>query len=125
MFRMLFYLAANFIMTFIELPFNYTNGFELLFGYIITSSILSILNYAFYKIAYSCVGWYAAITDANYEEKSCLHWVIRFIFAILLYIFTYIPFISKILTYITHFFYQIVINKYNESMQRIIEIFNH
>lgn len=125
MLRILFYLAANLIMTFIELPFDYTNIFELLCGYIITSIILSILNYVFYKIAYNCVGWYAILTDANSEEKSCLHWFIRFFFAVLLYVLTYIPFISQLLTHIIHYTYQIIANKYNEFMEQIIEIFTH
>lgn len=121
MFRIIFYLAANFIMTFIELPFDYINGAELLCGYIVTSIILSILNYIFYKVAYSFVGWYAALTDAYYEEKSCLHWFIRLIFAILLYALTYIPFISKLLTSIIHFSYQVIANNYYEYIQKLSE----
>lgn len=123
MLRILFYIAANLIMTFIELPFDYTDGFELLCGYIVTSTFLSILNYIFYKVTYSFVGWHAALTDATNEEKSCLHWFIRFIFAISLYMLTYIPFISRLLTCIIHFCYQIIINKYDECMQKVLEIF--
>lgn len=123
MFRIIFYLAANFIMTFIELPFEYTSGVELLCGYFITSIIQIMIDYTFYKIAYSYVDWYAALRDANSEEKGCLHWFIRLICAIMLYALTYVPVVSKCLTHIIHFFYTLVATKCTEYMQELLNIF--
>lgn len=121
--RAIFYLAANIIMTFIELPFEYTNGVELFLGYCITSSVLALINYIFYRIAYGYVGWYAALTDANSVEMSRLHWFIRFLFALMLYAFTYLPFVSKVLTYIIHLFYTLGQTKCNELIQEMLNIF--
>lgn len=121
--RAIFYLAANIIMTIIELPFEYTNGVELLLGYCITSSVLALINYIFYIIAYNLVGFHAALTDANSVEMSRLHWLIRFLFALMLYAFTYLPVVSKCLTYIIHLFYTLVQTKYNELIQEITDIF--
>ena len=123
MLRLLFYTAASFIMTFINLPFDYTNGFELLWGNILTSIFLSIINFAFYKIAYFYVGWYAVLTEADYAEKSLIHWFIRFILAISLYALTYVPIISNLLTGIIHASYSFLLNKYHEYIHSILEAF--
>ncbi len=125
MFRFIFYLVANIIMTLIELPFDYENGFELLFGYVYTTAILGSLNFCFYKIAYNYVGWYAALTDAGYEEKSCLHWFIRFILSSILYAVTYIPAVSSFLTYIIHLSYTFCESKYDEIVQEILDVLIH
>lgn len=121
--RAIFYLAANFIMTFIELPFEYTNGVELLLGYFITSSVLALINYIFYIIAYNLVGFHAALTDANSVEMSRLHWLIRFLLALMLYALTYLPFVSKVLTYIIHLFYTLAQTKCNELIRETLDIF--
>lgn len=121
--RAIFYLAANIIMTFIELPFEYTNNVELLLGYCITSSVLALINYIFYIIAYKLVGFHAALTDANSVEMSRLHWLIRFLFALILYALTYLPFVSKVLTYIIHFLYTLAQTKCNELIREILDIF--
>lgn len=117
--RALFYLFANILMTFIELPFEYTNGFELLCGYFITTSILTLINYVFYHIAYSFVGWHAALTDANSAEMSRLHWFIRSILASILYALTYLPAVSRLLTYLIHLFYVFIKTQYCELMQKM------
>lgn len=123
--RTIFYLAANLIMTFIELPFEYTNGIELFLGYCITSSVLALINYIFYIIAYNLVGFHAALTDANSVEMSRLHWFIRFLLALMLYALTYLPCISKVLTYIIHLFYTFLDAKYNEFIQDILAIYTN
>lgn len=120
--RAIFYLAANIIMTFIELPFEYTNGVELLLGYCITSSVLALINYIFYRIAYGYVGWHAALTDANSVEMSRRHWFIRFLLTLMLYALTYLPFVSKVLTYIIHLFYTFAQTKCNELILEISDI---
>lgn len=114
--RAIFYLAANLIMTFIELPYEYTNGFELLLGYFITSSVLALINYIFYRIAYNFVGWCAALTDADSAEMSRLHWLIRFLLTLILYALTYLPFVSKCLTHMIHWFYLLIVKRYNEFL---------
>lgn len=118
--RAIFYLAANIIMTFIELPFEYTNVCELICGYFITTSILAFINFVFYRITYSFVGWHAALTDANSAEMSRLHWFIRFILASLLYALTYLPAISRLLTHIIHIVCTFTTAKYCEFMQDIL-----
>lgn len=117
--RALFYLFANIIMTFIELPFEYTNGFELLCGYFVTTSILALINYVFYRIAYSFTGWHAALTDASSAEMSRLHWFIRFILASILYALTYLPVVSRLLTYLIHLFYSFIKTQYLEFVQKM------
>lgn len=117
--RALFYLFTNLIMTFIELPFEYTNGLELLCGYFITTLILALINYIFYHIAYSIVGWHAALTDSNSAEMSRLHWFIRFILASILYALTYLPAVSRLLTYLIHLFYIFIKEQYCELMQKL------
>lgn len=125
MFRLIFYISVSIIMTFIKLPFSYTNAFELIWGNILTSLILSTLNFCFYLIAYKFVGWYALLTDATSEEKSRLHWFIRLVFALWLYALTYIPVISELLTDIIHSSYLFGVGKWNEFIQRISDILTY
>lgn len=122
MFRLIFYIAASIIMTFINLPFNYTNAFELVWGNILTSLILSTLNFCFYLIVYKFVRWYALLADATSEDKSRLHWFIRLVFALSLYALTYIPGLSELLTGIIHSSYLFGVGKWNEFIQRISDI---
>lgn len=122
MLRTILCFCANYIMSRITLPFEYTNSLEFLFGYFITSYILILIDYTFYKIAYNYVGWFSALTDANSKEKSCLHWFIRIIFDITLYALTYLPAISKFLTYIVHMVCSFIEVKYHEFIQDILAI---
>lgn len=119
MLRIILCFIANYIMSRITLPFEYTNSSEFLCGYFITSYILVFIDYTFYKIAYTYVGWFSALTDADSNEKSCLHWFIRIIFDIGLYALTYLPVVSKLLTYLIHLFYIFIKAQYSEFMQKI------
>lgn len=119
MLRIILCFTANYIMSRITLPFEYTTSLEFLCGYFITSYILVLIDYTFYKIAYSYAGWFSALTDADSNEKSCLHWFIRIIFDVGLYALTYLPVVSKLLTYLIHLFYIFIKTQYFELIQKM------
>lgn len=118
--RIFFYLIATIIMYQIELPYSYSNYFELVIGYAVTNIMLSFIDFIIYKIAYSITGNYGVITDASSEQKGIFHWKVRCILAIVLCLFTYLPICSSITTYITHHTYLFFVDKYNELVQIII-----
>lgn len=101
-----YYFLTNLIMLHITLPFCWENGFEYLWGCILTSFIMKIVEKIIFKLSYSFTGNIGIIIDAPSDEMRRIHWKIRLILTALLFIITLIP-ISKILiTYIVHFTYQ-------------------
>ncbi len=123
--RIFFYLIATIIMSQIELPFEYSNNFELLIGIFVTNILLNLLDGILYKAAYSITGSYAAITDASSKQKGIFHWKARCVLAIALFLFTYVPICSSITTYITHNTYLFFVNKFNEFVQIVISTITH
>lgn len=118
-----FWLIATVIITFIKLPFNYTNGFELLIGEIVVALILYIIDTIFYLISYSMVGWIGVVADLSSEGRKRIHWLIRTILCLILLAVSFVPSFSRLLTFIIHTVYLYLCGLFSDFTSAILNIF--
>lgn len=111
-----YYFMTNLIMLHITLPFSWDNGFEYLWGCILTSFIMKIIETIIFKLSYRFTGNIGAIIDATSEEMRKIHWRIRFILTLLLLLITIIPISKMFITAIVHTSYQRLTKFLNSSI---------
>lgn len=82
----------------INLEYKYSDVWEFLCGIIVTTILMNILDYTFYKIAYSITKTFSIICDYDSSDRKLIHWRIRVLLYIIVYIISITPLCSIILT---------------------------
>ncbi len=103
---MFYYFMTNLILFHTTLPFSWKNGFEYLWGCILTAFIMKIVESIICKLSYFFTGNVGAIIDATSKEMREIHWKIRFFLTFLFLIITFIPITKMFITSVVYNSYQ-------------------
>lgn len=104
-----------------EFGFEYSNGFELLWGSIVTAFITQLLDVAIFKISYKQTGFLSKILKYSGNERKTTHWKFRSLFSIPVLIFSLSPLCSMCMTPLIHFSYVWLREYFYETINQISE----
>lgn len=118
-----FYLYLGYKIT---LTYEYEDGFELFVGMIVTDILMNVLGWSFYLIAYKITGAISVIADYDGSKRKVMHWTIRIVLYVIIYLLSMTPLCSMILTPIVHDCTQMILEwingKSTEVSERILNI---
>lgn len=115
----IYFLLYSIINYYTDLCFEYSDGFEFLWGSIVAASIVWILDIIIFRIAYDWTGVLSKLCDYGADERKTTHWKFRVVFSIPILIFSLTPFCSMIMTPIIHSSFILVSGYYNDVMKQI------
>lgn len=104
-----------------DFGFEYTNGYELLWGSIVAALISGWFANILFKLCYYLTGRFSMLLDFNSEERRSVHWKFRFFFSFLVLMFTYTPLCNMIMTLIVHASYTYIANFLTNSWNQYID----
>lgn len=104
-----------------EFGFEYSNGFELLWGSIVTAFITQLLDVAIFKISYKQTGFLSKILKYSGDERKTDHWKFRALFSIPVLIFSFSPLCSMCMTPLIHTSYVWLREYFYDTVNRISE----
>lgn len=99
--------------------FEYSNGFELLWGSLLSAFISGIIANIIFYISYDLTGWLSILCDCTKTERKSLHWKFRLVFSFFVFIFTVTPFCSMIMTPLVNITYTFFLAHYNNLIDDI------
>lgn len=98
----------------INLEYRYNDGLEFLFGIAVTIILMNILDWLFFVIAYKLTGFFSRSCGYDSSDRKLLHWLIRVILYITVYIISLTPLCSIILTPVVQYFTKVFIEWFNK-----------
>lgn len=116
------YMAIYFVVSgATEFGFEYSNGFELLWGTIVTALVTQIIDFFIFKIAYDWTDFLNRLFKYNVDERKTTHWKFRALFSIPVLIFSLSPLCSICMTPLVHTSYIWLREYFYETINRISE----
>ncbi len=107
-----------------DLGFEYGNGFELLWGSIVTALISGIIGNLIFRLSYDWTGFLSALLQHSRAERRSVHWLFRLIFSIPVLIFSLSPLCPLLMTPLVHHSFVYVSGCYNRILNQLIEEFS-
>ena len=99
----------------INLEYKYNDGLEFLIGILVTTILMNILDNIFCEIAYRTTGFLSRSCGYNSSDRKMVHWFIRVILYIVVYVISITPLYSIILTPVVQYFTREFIKWFNKS----------
>lgn len=99
--------------------FEYTNGFELLWGSCITAAITLIIDKIIFKFAYDWTKFFSNLCEYNTDDRKTTHWKFRVFFSIPVLIFSLTPLCSIVMTPLVHSSFVYVSGLYQNLLRQI------
>lgn len=115
----IYFLLYSIINYYTDLCFEYSDGFELLWGSIVAAFITWVIDIIIFRIAYDWTGVLSKLCDYGVDERKTTHWKCRVFFSILILIFSLTPLCSMIMTPIVHSSFIWVSEYCNDVMKQI------
>lgn len=115
----IYFLLYSIINYYTDLCFEYSDGFELLWGSIVAAFITWVIDIIIFRIAYDWTGVLSRLCDYGADERKSTHWKFRVVFSIPILIFSLSPFCSIIMTPIVHSSFIWVSEYCNDVMKQI------
>lgn len=120
----IYFLIYNFISYKTDFGFEYTNGFELLWGSILCAIITGIIGNIIFRLAYDCTGFFDKLCDYNTNERKTKHWKFRMLLSIPLLLFSLTPLCSMAMTPLVHNNYELLVKLYYEIINNLSVIWS-
>lgn len=98
----------------INLKYEYNDGLEFLIGILVTTILMNILDWFFYAIAYKLTGFFSRSCGYDSSDRKVVHWFIRVILYIAIYVVSITPLCSIILTPVVQYFTKAFIEWFNK-----------
>ena len=99
----------------INLEYKYNDRLEFLIGILVTTILMNILDNIFCEIAYRTTGFLSRSCGYNSSDRKMVHWFIRVILYIVVYVISITPLCSIILTPVVQYFTREFIEWFNKS----------
>lgn len=99
----------------INLNYKYNDDMEFLTGILVTTILMNILDWLFFVIAYKLTGFFSRCCGYDSSDRKGVHWLIRVILYIVVYIISITPLCSIILTPVVQYFTKEFIEWFNKS----------
>lgn len=118
---LIYFLIYSIISYKTDFGFEYTNGFELLWGSIVAAFITQLIDITIFKISYDWTGFLSKILKYSGNERKTTHWKFRSLFSIPVLIFSLSPLCSMCMTPLIHFSYVWLREYFYETINQISE----
>lgn len=105
-----------------NLGFEYTNGFELLWGSFVVVAVTWIIDTIIFKLAYDWTGFLSELLEYNVDDRKTTHWKFRALFSIPVLIFSLTPLCSVVMTPLVHSTYIWISGQCNNLLTQITDI---
>lgn len=115
----IFYSLYTLLSFYINFNFEYSNGFELLVGTLITAIVLCVIDALIYRCAFNLTGTIRAIIDSDKNEMRLIHWFIRSLLFLIVFMISLTPLPSYFLSPIIHSAYNYLTNWFTLKIQSI------
>lgn len=99
----------------INLSYEYSDITEFYIGIFVTTVLMNILDWLFYLIAYNIVKYVSHIDYLDSFEKKALHWIIRVLLYVIVFIISITPLCNYLITPIVKDVTEIVLNWINNN----------
>lgn len=118
----IYFFLYSIINYYTDFGFEYSDGFELLWGSVVVAFIIWVIDIIIFRIAYDWTGVLSKLCDYGTDERKTTHWKFRVVFSIPILIFSLTPFCSMIMTPIVHSSFILVSEYYNNIMKQIEDV---
>lgn len=99
----------------INLEYMYNDGMEFLIGILVTTILMNILDWVFFVIAYNLTGYFSRSCGYDASDRKMVHWLIRVILYIAVYIISVTPLCSILLTPVVQYFTKELVECFNKN----------